>query len=99
MRRRRTAAVTRIAFDTFGRADSKVLAVFGTGVQAKAHLRAIVENSSIERVLIVGIEGVPETITHMQALSERALRNWQRASCRERCGRDRDRNAEYRAVI
>lgn len=64
----RTAAVTRVAFDAFGRADSTVLAVFGTGVQAKAHIRAIAENSAIERVLIVGIEGVSEAVAQMQAL-------------------------------
>jgi ornithine cyclodeaminase/alanine dehydrogenase-like protein (mu-crystallin family) len=64
----RTAAVTRIALDAFGRKDAAVLAVFGTGVQAKAHIRAIVENSGIERVMIVGVEGVPETVTQMQTL-------------------------------
>ncbi|WP_042270952.1 ornithine cyclodeaminase family protein [Paraburkholderia heleia] len=63
----RTAAVTRIAFDAFGRADAKVLAVFGTGAQARAHIRALVGKSGIERVLIVGIEGVQETVAQMQA--------------------------------
>jgi len=63
----RTAAVTRIALDTFGRVDAEVLAVFGTGVQARAHIRAIVEHSGIERVLIVGIEGVQEAVVQMQA--------------------------------
>lgn len=64
----RTAALTRIAFDAFARTDAKVLCVFGTGVQAKAHIRAIVENSGIEQVRIVGIDGVPETVAQMQAL-------------------------------
>ncbi|CAB3766705.1 ornithine cyclodeaminase family protein [Paraburkholderia solisilvae] len=63
----RTAAVTRIAFDAFGPAHAKVLTVFGTGVQARAHIRALVEHSGIEHVMIVGIEGVPETIARMQA--------------------------------
>jgi ornithine cyclodeaminase/alanine dehydrogenase-like protein (mu-crystallin family) len=63
----RTAAVTRIAFDAFGPAQAKVLTVFGTGVQAKAHIRALVEHSGIERVMIVGIEAVPQTISRMQA--------------------------------
>jgi ornithine cyclodeaminase/alanine dehydrogenase-like protein (mu-crystallin family) len=63
----RTAAVTRIAFDAFGPARAKVLTVFGTGVQARAHIRALVEHSAIERVMIVGIEGVPQTIARMQA--------------------------------
>lgn len=64
----RTAAVTRVAFDTIGRADAKVLAVFGTGVQARAHVRAFVEKSDIRRVLIVGVEGVQEAVAQMQAL-------------------------------
>jgi ornithine cyclodeaminase/alanine dehydrogenase-like protein (mu-crystallin family) len=63
----RTAAVTRIAFDAFGPAHAKVLTVFGTGVQAKAHIRALVERSAIEHVMIVGIEGVPQTIDQLQA--------------------------------
>lgn len=63
----RTAAVTRIAFDAFARTDAKVLTVFGTGVQARAHIRAIVEDSGIERVLIVGIDGVPEAVAQMRA--------------------------------
>lgn len=63
----RTAAVTRIAFDAFGCADANVLAIFGTGVQARAHIRALVEKSGIERVLIVGSEGVQETVAQMQA--------------------------------
>ncbi|NKJ49327.1 ornithine cyclodeaminase [Burkholderia sp. SG-MS1] len=67
----RTAAVTRIAFDTFGRSDAKVLTVFGTGIQAKAHIRALVEGSNIERVFIVGIEGVAEACAQMQALFPR----------------------------
>lgn len=55
----RTAAVTRVAFDTLGRTDAKILTVFGTGVQARAHIRAFVENS--------GIEGVQEAVAQMQA--------------------------------
>ncbi|REG45522.1 ornithine cyclodeaminase [Paraburkholderia sp. BL6669N2] len=62
----RTAAVTRVASEVFARADARVLAVFGTGLQAKAHIRAIVADSSIERVLIVGIERVAQTLEEMQ---------------------------------
>ena len=62
----RTAAVTRIASDLFARADARVLAVFGTGLQARAHIRAMVAGSAIERILIVGIERVAQTIEEMQ---------------------------------
>jgi ornithine cyclodeaminase len=62
----RTAAVTRIAFEAFARADARVLAVFGTGLQARAHIRAIAADSGIKRVLIVGIEHVAETVEEMQ---------------------------------
>lgn len=63
----RTAAVTRIVFEAFARPDARVLAVFGTGLQAKTHIRAIADDSGIERVLIVGIKRVAETVADMQA--------------------------------
>ncbi|BFG80431.1 ornithine cyclodeaminase family protein [Paraburkholderia terrae] len=63
----RTAAVTRIASDALARHDARVLAVFGTGRQARAHIRALVDDSSIERVLIVGIDHVAQTVAEMQA--------------------------------
>lgn len=37
----RTGCATAVATDALARADSAVLAVFGTGVQAEAHLRAV----------------------------------------------------------
>jgi len=52
----RTAAMSRIAFDATGAAGSKVLAVFGAGVQAKAHIKAFLEGTSIERVIVVGCD-------------------------------------------
>lgn len=64
----RTAAVTRIASDALARPGARVLAVFGTGRQARAHIRALADGSSIERVLIVGIDHVAQTVAEMQAL-------------------------------
>ncbi len=64
----RTAAVSRIAFDAVGSAESRVLAVFGTGVQAKAHIKAFLEGTNVERVMIVNHEFVSETIGVMSAL-------------------------------
>ncbi|AXL48628.1 ornithine cyclodeaminase [Paraburkholderia caffeinilytica] len=69
----RTAAVTRIASDALAPSDARVLAVFGTGRQARAHIRALADNSSIERVLIVGIDHVAQTVAEMQALFPRKL--------------------------
>lgn len=63
----RTAAVTRIASDALARSGACVLAVFGTGRQARAHIRALADGSSIERVLIVGIDHVAQTVAEMQA--------------------------------
>src|SRR3954453_16583124 len=37
----RTACATAVATDALARADADVLAVFGTGVQAESHLRAL----------------------------------------------------------
>jgi ornithine cyclodeaminase len=37
----RTAAVTAVATDLLARRDARVLAIFGAGVQARAHLRAL----------------------------------------------------------
>ena len=62
----RTAAVTRIASDALARPDARVLAVFGTGRQARAHIRALADNSNIERVLIVGIDHIAQTVAEMQ---------------------------------
>jgi ornithine cyclodeaminase len=62
----RTAAVTRLALDKFGDPEAEVLAVFGTGVQAKSHVRAILAGSKIKTVLIVGIENVDSTIALLQ---------------------------------
>jgi ornithine cyclodeaminase/alanine dehydrogenase-like protein (mu-crystallin family) len=64
----RTAAVTRIASDALAQSDARVLAVFGTGRQARAHIRALADDSSIERVLVVGIDHVAQTVAEMQAL-------------------------------
>jgi ornithine cyclodeaminase len=58
----RTAALTRIASDLFAPQDARVLTIFGTGIQARAHLRALVAHSLIEEVFIVGIEGVEDMV-------------------------------------
>lgn len=53
----RTAAVTALAADSMARKDASTLAVFGTGVQARAHLPALLAVRAFSEILIVGIEG------------------------------------------
>lgn len=54
----RTAALTRVVSDLLAPEDARVLTVFGTGVQARAHLRMLATRPSIETVFVVGLEGV-----------------------------------------
>src|SRR5690348_10035573 len=48
----RTACATAVATDALARADAEVLAVFGTGVQAEAHLRALPLGRPFREVLL-----------------------------------------------
>lgn len=53
----RTAAVTVVAANALARPDAGVLAVFGTGVQARAHLEAFLTTRPLRTVRIVGRTG------------------------------------------
>lgn len=48
----RTAAVSGVATQLLARADAKILALIGSGVQARVHLEAMLLSRSIERVRI-----------------------------------------------
>ena len=48
----RTAASTAVATDLLGRKDAEVLGVFGTGVQAEAHIAAIAEVRKLARTIV-----------------------------------------------
>ncbi len=50
----RTACATAAATDALARADAETLAVFGTGTQADAHVRALGQVRNFRRVLIWG---------------------------------------------
>src|SRR5690242_13490912 len=50
----RTGCATAVATDALARADAEVLAVFGTGVQAEAHLRAVPLVRPFREVLLWG---------------------------------------------
>lgn len=80
----RTAAVTVVAANALARRDAEVLAVFGTGVQARAHLEAFLTARTLRAVRIIGRDkaegcaawvrerfGVPATATDaVEALRE-----------------------------
>ena len=48
----RTAAASAVATDLLARKDAKVLAIIGSGVQARAHLRAVTRVRAFERVIV-----------------------------------------------
>src|SRR6185312_15004055 len=50
----RTACATAVATDALARADAEVLAIFGTGVQAEAHLRALPLGRRFREILLWG---------------------------------------------
>ncbi len=50
----RTAAASALATDLLARKDAAVLAVLGTGVQARAHLRAVPRVRRFEEILVAG---------------------------------------------
>lgn len=52
--RLRTAAVSTLASGHLARSDSRTLAVFGTGVQAAGHVRALAQKFPIKTIYVVG---------------------------------------------
>ena len=50
----RTGCASAVATDALARADSKVLAIFGTGIQAEAHLRAVPLVRPFDEILLWG---------------------------------------------
>lgn len=50
----RTACATAAATDALARPDARVLAIFGTGLQAETHVRALSHVRSFDRVLLWG---------------------------------------------
>jgi ornithine cyclodeaminase len=58
--RLRTAAATAVAMRALARRDARVLAIFGAGVQARAHAEALLLSHSFARVLVSARSGAPE---------------------------------------
>lgn len=52
----RTAAATAVATDFLARTDAGTLAMIGTGVQAKAHIPALLSVRPFKEILVAGIE-------------------------------------------
>ena len=50
----RTGCATAVATDALARADAEVLAIFGTGIQAEAHLRAVPLVRPFQEILLWG---------------------------------------------
>ncbi len=61
----RTAAVTAVAADKLARQDAKTLAIFGTGIQARAHVPALLAVRNFSEVLVVGLEGQEAFAQHI----------------------------------
>jgi len=53
----RTAAATAVACDALARKEVEVLAVIGTGVQARSHIPALLQVRSFKEILIAGRSG------------------------------------------
>jgi ornithine cyclodeaminase len=58
--RLRTAAASAVALQRLARRDSRTLAIFGTGVQARAHAEAFLLAHAFDRVLVAGRAGAPD---------------------------------------
>ncbi|MDR3099937.1 MAG: ornithine cyclodeaminase family protein [Paraburkholderia sp.] len=58
--RLRTAATTMLAVRRLARAGARTAAIFGTGVQGRAHAHALAQFAGIETLRIVGLEGDAE---------------------------------------
>jgi len=66
----RTACATAAATDALARADAAILAVFGTGVQAEAHLRALPLARPFQEILVWG-RSTQRTQAFAEEMSER----------------------------
>ena len=63
----RTAATSAVATKHLARDDAKTLGIFGTGRQARAHLRLVRQVRNFKRVLVCGIEDTRQFADQMSA--------------------------------
>lgn len=64
----RTAAATAVAADLLARPDARRLAVFGAGIQARAHAQALSLVRPLREVLVCARSGAAELASELQAL-------------------------------
>ena len=65
--RLRTAAATAVAADLLALPDARTLAVFGAGIQARAHAEALARVRRFERVLVCARSGAAALAAELQA--------------------------------
>jgi len=63
----RTAAATAVACDALARPEVEVLAVIGTGVQARSHIPALLQVRKFKQILIAGLSGQQELADEVTA--------------------------------
>lgn len=70
--RQRTAATTALAVDVLARSDARSLAVFGAGVQARAHLDAVLPLRAFTEILLCARSGAEAWAQELQASGRNA---------------------------
>ena len=75
----RTAATTVVAVRALARKQAATAAIFGTGVQGRAHALALAAHTELRSFRIVGLEGVDELAAEVNAAG--ALRRVEAAGC------------------
>lgn len=70
----RTAAATAVATDYFARDNAQTLSIIGTGVQARAHVPALLHVRPFKQIIVAGIDGqqrFADDIAHQTGLPAR----------------------------
>ncbi|SDR49729.1 ornithine cyclodeaminase family protein [Paraburkholderia tuberum] len=63
----RTAATTVLAVRALARDDARTVAIFGTGVQGRAHAQALAAHTGLQSFRIVGLENVEQVVDELNA--------------------------------
>ncbi|MGF6917250.1 ornithine cyclodeaminase family protein [Paraburkholderia sp. 40] len=63
----RTAATTVLAVRALAREDARAVAIFGTGVQGRAHAQALAAHTGLQSFRIVGLDNVVQVVDELNA--------------------------------
>ncbi|MGF6639779.1 ornithine cyclodeaminase family protein [Paraburkholderia sp. MM6662-R1] len=63
----RTAATTVLAVRALAREDARAVAIFGTGVQGRAHAQALAAHTGLQSFRIVGLDNVEQVVDELNA--------------------------------